>query len=101
MGTEYLSDGKPLMPNTLELKVFIDSQAATAVADKGVFGAQMKSVISKVFTSNITTESGVKIDATFSYTSLLGRIVLSPILMGTTNRLLKHVSPIIAQTYFK
>lgn len=97
---DYLSDGKTLMPGTLELKVFIESRSNTSVADKGVFGAQMKSVISKVFTSQITTESGHKVDALFSYTSLLARVVLSPILMGTTNRLLRHLSPKVADAYF-
>lgn len=100
VGLDYLSDGKTLLPNTLELKVFIESQSNTAVADKGVFASQMKSVISKVFTSNVTTESGEKVDAMFSYVSVLNRIVLSPVLMGTTNRLLKHLSPKVAQAYF-
>lgn len=99
-GSDYLSDGKALMPSTLELKVFIESQSATAVADKGSFGGPMKSVISKVFTSNITTESGERVDALFSYTSVLSRIVLSPILVGTTSRLLKHLSPMVADAYF-
>ena len=101
VAADYLSDGKTLMPSTLELKVFIESQSATAVADKGVFASQMKSVISKVFTSAITTESGTRVDALFSYTSLLARVVLSPVLMGTTNRLLKHLSPKVADAYFK
>jgi hypothetical protein len=88
------------MPGTLELKIFIESQSNTGVADKGVFGAQMKSVVSKIFTSKITTESGHRVDALFSYTSMLSRIVLSPVLMGTTNRLLKHLSPNVADAYF-
>jgi hypothetical protein len=70
------------------------------VADKGVFGGQMKSVISKVSPTKITTESGQKIDATFSFTSVLARTALSPTLMGTTNRLLRHLSPMVADAYF-
>lgn len=98
--SEYRCEGKNLMPNTLELKVFLEFSSKLETADKGVFGAQMKSVASDVFTGHITTESGKPVDAIFSYTSALNRITLSPILMGTTNRLLRHVSPKIAAAYF-
>ncbi len=101
VGADYLSDGKTLLPNTLELKIFIEHESKTGVADKGVFGGQMKSVISKVSPTKITTESGQKIDATFSFTSVLARTALSPTLMGTTNRLLRHLSPMVADAYFK
>lgn len=97
---DYLSDGKTLMPGTLELKIFIEAQSNTVVADKGVFSAQMKSVVSKILTSKITTVSGKRVDALFSYSSMLGRGVLSPILAGSTNRLLVHLSPTVADTYF-
>lgn len=100
VGADYLSDGKTLLPNTLELKIFIEHESKTGVADKGVFGGQMKSVISKVSPTKITTESGQKIDATFSFTSVLARTALSPTLMGTTNRLLRHLSPMVADAYF-
>ena len=70
------------------------------MGDKGVFANQMKSVISDVFTDKVTTDSGEKVDAFFSYKGILNRIVLSPILIGTTNRLLKHVSKTVSQLYF-
>ena len=88
------------MPKTLELKVFIMHKTNQAHGDKGVFAAQMKSVISDVMQSTVTTESGVEVDAMFSYRSILNRITLSPLLIGTTNRLLRHVSPKIAEAYF-
>ena len=98
--SEYRCEGKNLMPRTLELKVMITYQATQAHADKGVFGSQMKSVISDVFRSTITTDSGTEIQALFSYRSILNRTALSPLLMGTTNRLLRHISPMIADAYF-
>lgn len=98
--SEYRSSGSNLMPKTLELKIFILHKTDQAHGDKGVFGSQMKSVISDVMQSTVTTESGVEVDAMFSYMSILNRIALSPILIGTTNRLLKHVSPMIAQAYY-
>lgn len=98
--SEYRSAGSNLMPKTLELKVFIMHKTNQAHGDKGVFASQMKSVISDVMQSTVTTESGVEVDAMFSYRSILNRVTLSPLLIGTTNRLLKHVSPMIAEAYF-
>lgn len=100
VSSEYRSEGRNLMPKTLELKIFLEFKSKLQTADKGVFCAQMKSVASDVLTSDIYTESGVPIDAIFSYTSVLNRIALSPVLSGTTNRLLRHVSPLIANAYF-
>lgn len=100
VNAEYRSEGKNLMPGYIELKVFIEFKVKQTSGNKGVFGSQMKSVIATVFNNDITTESGTKVDAMFSYRSILNRIVLSPILMGTTNRLIKHMSPKIAEVYF-
>ena len=97
---EYRCEGKNLMPRTLELKIFIQHKTSQSHGDKGVFAAQMKSVISEVFRSTVTTASGVEIDAMFSYKSILNRVALSPLLAGTTNRLLKHISPMVADAYF-
>lgn len=46
------------------------------------------------------TESGEKLDALFSYTSLSARIVMSPEIMGTTNVILKILSKRTAEIYF-
>lgn len=99
--SEYRSEGKNLQVDTLELKVFIRVEVSLAVGDKGVFANQMKSVVSEVFSSTITTISGLTVNAMFSFKGILNRIVNSPILMGTTNRLVKHVSKQIADIYFK
>ena len=98
--SEYRSEGKNLNIDTLELKVFVKININQAVGDKGVFANQMKSVISDVYNSTIVTESGQKVDAMFSYQGILGRIVNSPILIGTTNRLTKHGSIMAANIYF-
>lgn len=98
--SEYRSEGRNLMPKSLELKIMLEFKSKLEVADKGVFGSQMKSVASDVIPGTVTTESGDKVDAMFSYTSVLNRIALSPVLMGTTNRILRHVSPKVADAYF-
>lgn len=100
VSSEYRSAGTNLMPGSLELKIFIQHQVAQAHADKGVFASQMKSVISDVMRSTVTTASGTEVDAMFSYRSILNRTALSPLLIGTTNRLLRHVSPMVADAYF-
>jgi len=98
--SEYRSNGKNLDVDTLELKVYIEVELEQGIGDKGVFANQMKSVNSAIFSSNITTESGTPIDAMTSYKGIINRIVNSPVLIGTTNRLLKHVSKQVADIYF-
>lgn len=100
VNSEYRSEGKNLSLDTLELKAFIRVRLSQGVGDKGVFASQMKSVIGDVFTTNIVTESGTKVDAIFSFISINNRVVISPLIMGTTNRLLKSASKKVADIYF-
>lgn len=100
VNSEYRSEGKNLAPDTLELKIFVKVNLSMSVGDKGVFAGQMKTVLADVYSSDITTESGTKVDAIFGYRGLLHRQVNSPVLMGTTNRLVKHVSKQVADIYF-
>lgn len=100
VSSEYRSEGKNLTLDTFELKVFIKVNLTQGIGDKGSFSSQMKSVISNVYTYNITTESGQPVDSFFSLKGILNRQVLSPILIGTTNRLIKHVSSKVADIYF-
>ena len=60
----------------------------------------MKSVISDVWKSKVYTPSGEIVDGKFSYKGILNRIVESPVKIGTTNRLCRHVSKLIATDYF-
>lgn len=99
--SEYRVEGKNLNIDNLELKVYISVKLSQSIGDKSVFCNQMKSVNSEVFTETIYTESGTKVDALFSYRGILARIVNSPILIGTTTRLVKHVSKQAADIYFK
>lgn len=90
-----------LNQNQAMLVFYINEELGAGVGDKGVFGNQMKSVFSNVLSGTNETESGVEIDALFSYLSIANRIVLSPEIMGTTNTLLKKMSHIVAQTYYQ
>lgn len=60
----------------------------------------MKSVVSDVFNSTIKSESNKRVEAFFSYKGILSRVANSPILMGTTNRLLKEVNKQVVDIYF-
>lgn len=98
--SEYRSEGKNLNVDTLELKVFIQTEIEQKLGDKSVYAGQMKNVISNVFHQTITTNSGDKIDAMFSFKGMLARQVVSPIIMGTTNRLVRYASKKLAEIYF-
>lgn len=97
---EYRSQGKNLMPNTLELKVFIEATIPQGNSDKLVLSNQLKSVSVGSMSSKVTTESGAVVDVMFSYRSILNRVTLSPLLIGTTVRLLRHLTPKVADAYF-
>jgi len=98
--SEYRSEGKNLNIDSLELKVFIKLDLKQGVGDKGVLAGQMKSIVSEVYTSDITTDSGLPVHCMFSYKGILNRQVNSTIMAGTTNRLIKHVSKQVADIYF-
>lgn len=82
----------PLPYEHLVIRIYITSDVGTGSGDKGVFGNQLKTIFRRVFTGRHETESGTPIDAIFGYTSINARIVDSPLIMGTTNTLLKVLS---------
>lgn len=91
--------GKPLEPNSLVLQFYINHPVSFQVADKAVFGNQMKTVISKVMQGINQTESGIKVQAIFGNTSIEDRMVYSPKEIGMTNRLLRVLGKHISDVY--
>ena len=89
---EYRVDGTPLDVDTAVIKVYIEVSDEARVGDKGVFANQMKSIFSEVMGYEVKTESGVEIDAIFSFKSINNRIVMSPLLIGTTTTLLEVIA---------
>ncbi len=61
----------------------------------------MKTVFSEVMDYEVTTERGEVVDAIFGAKSILDRIVLSPILIGTTNKLLELIAAKAVDVYFE
>lgn len=95
----YRVENEPLALDTAAIQVYITSDVATGIGDKGVFANQMKTVFGRVFENNIRTESGTEIDAVFSAASIDNRIVLSAFIIGTTTTLLDVIARKAVQAY--
>jgi hypothetical protein len=100
VSSDYRVKGKNLMLDTLEIKIHIRVPSPAIVGDKGVFASQLKTIIADVFTYDLSTTSGEKVDAMFGMRPTIKRIVNSPFLLGTTNRLLRKLSKKISDAYF-
>lgn len=97
----YRVDGEPLMLDTLVVRVYIDSEIASSVGDKLVFGLQLKSIISKVNETPLTTEDGRVLDVEFGRRAIYARIVNSPDIIGTTTVLLEVIAKKALEAYNK
>lgn len=84
-------DANPLAVDAMAIRVYITSHVPSGVGDKGVFANQMKTVHGRVIEEEITTEDGTLVDAFFGMKSIEARIVESPIIIGTTNTLLRVI----------
>jgi len=100
VSSEYRVEGKNLQLDTLELKVYITIDLTAGVGDKLVFGSQLKTVVGDVFTDKYFTNTGEEVHAFFAFRGIYNRIVLSPILMGTTKILLDKFNEIAVKEYF-
>lgn len=92
-------DGDPLPLDTMAIRVYITSQLSAGEGDKGVFANQMKTVFGKKFVGEYRTESGEQIDAIFGQKSIDDRVVHSPIMIGTTNVLLRVIGKKAYEAY--
>lgn len=89
---EYRVEGKALQLDTMVIKVYLIQDDLVGLGDKVVYGHQLKSIVSETISYPIVGERGDIVDAIFGYKSISNRIVLSPLLMGTTISLLKIVA---------
>ncbi len=96
---EYRVDGVPLMLDTLEIKIYITVDNPMGLGDKGIFANQMKSVVGEVMNYDVKTEAGEPVDAIFGFKSIYNRIVLSPILIGTSATLMNVIAKKAVQLY--
>ena len=98
---EYRVEGKALQLDTAVIKVYIVVKDNCQLGDKVVFANQMKSVVCEVLHYPVKTETGLEIDAIFSYKSFNNRIVNSPQIIGTTTTLLKKIAEKAVAVYRK
>lgn len=91
--------GVPLSLDTAIIKVFVTKEYVAGPGDKGVFGHALKTVYGSVMPEQDMTESGIPIDARFSYNGIASRTTLSPEIIGTYNMLLMKRSKEIAKIY--
>jgi hypothetical protein len=94
-------DGEPLAFETMAIRVYITSEVAAGVGDKGVFCNQLKTVFSEIAEGELKTESGKEIGAIFGAKSIADRIVLSPDVIGTTTTLLDVIAKKALEAYRK
>jgi hypothetical protein len=92
-------EGDPLMLDTMAIRFYITSDVPAGVGDKGVFCNQMKTVFGEVMSEPVTTETGKEVGAVFGMKSVFDRIVLSPILIGTTATLLSVIGDEAVKIY--
>ncbi len=79
---------------------FIKTKIPAVAADKVCISTQLKSVIGKVITDPITTESGVKVDCIFGALAVFNRVVLSAFKAGILNRVLEESEDEVVSEYF-
>jgi len=89
VNSDYRIGRTPLDLNSLEIKVYITVKNSFSTGDKGIFANQLKSVVGEIIDYDIVTENGEHVDAIFGFRSVYARIVLSPLLIGTTATLMK------------
>lgn len=96
----YSIQGKPLLENEVEIKIYIEVEDKMGIGDKGILSNQMKFTVGEVMNYDLITEDNKSIDLLFSFRSLSARIVNSPLLIGTTSALLERVSENAVKMYF-
>ncbi len=101
VSSSYKINGKPLLPGTVELKIYINVSETMGTGDKAILGLQLKATVGDTFVDDPTADDGTKIDAIFSTKSLEARIVTSPKRIGTAGLLLEDTTKKIVATYFK
>jgi len=87
----YRVAGVPLSLDRVELRFYITVANIAGVGDKGVIGHQMKGTCGRVMTGRMYTKDGRDIDVSFSFRSIMKRVVMSTFDLGTTASLLIHI----------
>ena len=101
VNSSYSIKGKPLLEGNVEVRIFIKVKDDMSIADKMIWGNQMKCTVGGLFSSITTFDTNEKVDATFSFTSISKRIVLSMVKMGVLANIAKKVESNAIAMYFE
>lgn len=91
--------GIDMTENTVILQIYIKEDILAGVGDKLVFDASLKTVIGEVIFDPILSETGVEIDAVFSGQSINNRIITSPLIVGTSQRVVEKIESDILEIW--
>jgi len=99
--SSYSISGVPLLEDTVEIKVYINTGVSMGIGDKAILSNQLKFTVGEVYNYDITTTDKTPVDILFSSRSIAARIVNSPYLIGTTSMLLDKIADKAIDIYFK
>ena len=101
VSSNYSVKGKPLMPGEVEIKVYIKVNENMGIGDKGIFGNQLKFTVGDIYDNEIVTEeTNTPVEGMFGFISIQARIVNSPILIGTTAKVMELIEDKMIEEYF-
>ena len=101
VNSSYSINGVPLEVGKVEIKVFLSIVDAMGIADKAIYGNQLKCTVGDIFKSIKTFEDGKNVDATFSTTSFEARIVSSFIKIGLLSTGMRKIEETALNMYFR
>ncbi len=97
-GTRYA--GIEFTADTVVLEYMIQETLNMAEGDKLVISNAAKSIVSHVSEKQHYSESGLPIDMLFSTTSIVNRIISSPLSVGITERVMQKLKEKVVNIYF-
>ena len=100
VNSSYSVEGVPLLEGEVQIKIYINSGDSMSIGDKAILGNQLKFTVGEVFDYDIETEDGTEIDVTFGLTSIMARIVCSPLNMGVAGMCLEKLEQKAVEMYF-
>ena len=101
VNSSYSIKGVPLMEGEVEIRVFISIRDDMSIADKMIWGNQMKCTVGGLFKKITTFDTNEVVDATFSSMSIAKRITPSVVKMGVLGSIAKKIENTAVSIYFK
>ena len=97
----YSISGAPLQVGSVEVRIFVSIDDDMSIADKMIYGNQLKCTVGEVFSKIRTAKTNEPVDATFSTISFEKRITPSLLKMGVLSTGMKKIESNAIDLYFK